>query len=94
MKKGALTEKWIQGVSPADRTSDVAVRTLAGPLGAVLYYLPLAAEKADEDLEHVHQLRVWTRRATAALRSVRGFDSSPSVFVDEEAAQAGAAGGQ
>jgi CHAD domain-containing protein len=65
--KGAPTEKWIQGVSPADRISDVAVRTLPGRLGAVRYYLPLAAENADEDLEHVHQLRVWTRRATAVL---------------------------
>jgi CHAD domain-containing protein len=65
---GALTEKWIQDVSPSDRTSDVAVQTLPGRLCAVLYYLPLAAENADEDLEHVHQLRVWTRRATAALR--------------------------
>jgi hypothetical protein len=66
--QGALTERWVQGVSPADRTIDVAVRTLGGRLDAVLYYLPLAAEKADEDTEYVHQLRVWTRRATAALR--------------------------
>jgi CHAD domain-containing protein len=66
--EGASTEKWIQGVSPADRTIDVAVLTLQGRLGGVLSYLPLAAEKADEDVEYVHQLRVWTRRATAALR--------------------------
>ncbi len=65
---GPLTEKWIQDVSPSDQTSDVALRTLRGRLDAVLYYLPLAAEKADEDIEHIHQLRVWTRRATAALR--------------------------
>jgi CHAD domain-containing protein len=30
--------------------------------------LPLAAEKADDDPEHVHELRVWTRRAGAAFR--------------------------
>ena len=66
--EGASTEKWIQDVSPADRTIDVAVLTLQGRLGGVLSYLPLAAEKADEDVEDVHQLRVWTRRATAALR--------------------------
>src|SRR5262245_21087180 len=66
--QGALTEKWVQGVSRDDRTIDVAVRTLEGRLGAVLYFLPLAVEKADEDAEYVHQLRVWTRRATAALR--------------------------
>ncbi|MGZ3385027.1 MAG: CHAD domain-containing protein, partial [Isosphaeraceae bacterium] len=66
--QGALTEKWVQGLSPADRTIDVAVRTLESRLGAVLYYLPLAAKRADEDAEYVHQLRVWTRRATAVLR--------------------------
>jgi CHAD domain-containing protein/uncharacterized protein Yka (UPF0111/DUF47 family) len=66
--QGASTEKWVQGVSPADRNIDVAVRTMGGRLDAVLHYLPLAAEKADEDAEYVHQLRVWTRRATAALR--------------------------
>ena len=33
----------------------------------MLHYLPLAAEKAGEETEHVHQLRVWARRATAAL---------------------------
>lgn len=64
---GVLTEKWIQDVFPSVETGDVAVRTLQGRLGAVLYYLPLAAEKANEDVEHIHQLRVWTRRATAAL---------------------------
>jgi CHAD domain-containing protein len=63
----ALAEKWVQGVSPADCTVDVAVRTMEGRLGAVLHFLPLAAERADEDTEHVHQLRVWTRRATAAV---------------------------
>jgi CHAD domain-containing protein len=41
---------------------------LQNRLGAVLHYLPLAAEKAGEDVEHVHQLRVWARRAAAALR--------------------------
>ncbi len=66
--QGALTEKWVQGLSPADRTIDVAVRTLKSRLGAVLYYLPLAAKRANEDAEYVHQLRVWTRRTTAAVR--------------------------
>jgi CHAD domain-containing protein len=65
---GELTDKWIQGVTSSDRPSDVAVRTLQVRLGAVQYYLPLAAKKANEDVEYVHQLRVSTRRATAALR--------------------------
>jgi hypothetical protein len=44
------------------------VRALHDRLGAVQQYPPLAAEKAEEDVEHVHQLRVRTRGATAALR--------------------------
>jgi CHAD domain-containing protein len=57
----------IRDVSPRDDTSDVAKRTLAVWLGAVQHYLPLAADRAAEDIEHVHHLRVWTRRAGAAL---------------------------
>jgi CHAD domain-containing protein len=64
----APTEKWIQGASPDDPTNEVAVRTLQSRLGAVLHFLPLAAEKPEEDPDYVHQLRVWSRRATAALR--------------------------
>jgi CHAD domain-containing protein len=60
-------EKWAEGASPGEQVGDVAVRTLAGRLGAVLHYLSLAAEKPSEDVEHTHQLRVWARRATAAL---------------------------
>ncbi len=64
----ARMDKWISGVSPDDRTSDVAGRTLRFRLAAVQHYLPLAAEKPDEDVEYVHELRVATRRTTAALR--------------------------
>jgi CHAD domain-containing protein/uncharacterized protein Yka (UPF0111/DUF47 family) len=62
------SEKWVEGVSPRAGTRDVAVQTLRGRLAAVLRYLPQAAERAGEDAEYVHQLRVWTRRAVAALR--------------------------
>jgi CHAD domain-containing protein len=61
-------DKWVEGESPRDRVADVARRTLAARLAAVQHYLSLAAERADEDVEYVHQLRVWARRATAALR--------------------------
>ena len=64
----ARMDKWIPGVSPADRTSDVADRTLRFRLANVQHYLPLAAKKPDEDIEYVHELRVATRRTTAALR--------------------------
>jgi CHAD domain-containing protein len=64
----ARMDKWIPGVSPDDRTSAVAGRTLRFRLAAVQHYLPLAAEKPDEDVEYVHELRVATRRTMAALR--------------------------
>lgn len=62
------TEKWVLGASADDRVSDVAVLTLQNRLGAILHFLPLAAKKAAEDLEHVHHLRVAARRPMAALR--------------------------
>lgn len=65
--QGQPTEKWIPDVSPADRTIDVAALTLERRLGALLYYLPLAAKRADDDTTYVHQLRIWARRSTAAL---------------------------
>lgn len=64
--KGALPEKWIEAAA-GDRPSDVALLTLQNRLGAVLQCLPPAAKKHKQDVEHVHQLRIWTRRATAAL---------------------------
>ena len=64
---GVPSDKWIPDVLPSDSTVDVAVRTLRNRLDAVLHYLVLAAEKEDSDTEHVHQLRVWSRRAMAAL---------------------------
>jgi CHAD domain-containing protein len=61
-------EKWLQDLSPDDRLSDAAERTLQSRLGAVLHYLPQAAGPAGADAEPVHQLRVWARRAATALR--------------------------
>jgi CHAD domain-containing protein len=66
-------DKWLTGCSPEDRTSDVALVTLQTRLDAVLHYLPLAATDADSDIEHVHALRVWTRRAAAALALYRDW---------------------
>jgi CHAD domain-containing protein len=61
-------DHWLPDISSDEETSEVAKRTLAAWLGAVQHYLPLAADKAAEDIEHVHHLRVWTRRAGAALK--------------------------
>lgn len=63
-----IGKKWINARKPHDPITDVAVHALDNRLAAVLHYLPLAAKKPDEDIEYVHQLRVATRRAAAALR--------------------------
>jgi CHAD domain-containing protein len=58
--------KWLPDVSPDDRTADVAARALAGRLESVRRYLKRVVKSADA--EDAHQLRVWARRADAALR--------------------------
>jgi hypothetical protein len=60
--------KWIGGLSPEMPVADAAARVLRGRFKVVRELLPLAAARAWEDSEYVHQLRVGTRRAGAALR--------------------------
>jgi len=60
--------KWIDELSGDMPLTAAARLVLTVRLGVVRDRLPLAAERADEDVEHVHQLRVATRRAGAALR--------------------------
>jgi CHAD domain-containing protein len=60
--------KWIEGLTPAMPVADAARIVLDARFAVVRHFLPLAAEKPQEDVEHVHQLRVGTRRAAAALR--------------------------
>ena len=64
--------KWINGLSPGMSVADAARVVLAARFEVVRQYLPLAAERPDEDTEHVHQLRVGTRRAGAAVRVFAG----------------------
>jgi CHAD domain-containing protein len=65
--------KWIDGLS-ADGTVRDAVRvSIEARLATVAYWLPLAARPVDEDVERVHQLRVATRRAIAALKLYRDW---------------------
>jgi len=59
--------KWIPDLMPRTPVTDAARRALSVRLEVVRDHLPLALEQADKDSEHVHQLRVGTRRATAAL---------------------------
>jgi CHAD domain-containing protein len=59
--------KWIEDLTPDTPLVDAARRALLVRLEVVRDALPLALRKADKDVEHVHQLRVATRRAGAAL---------------------------
>ena len=60
--------KWIADLTPGMPVADAARAVLTARFVVVRHYLPLAAEKPQEDDEYVHQLRVGTRRAGAALR--------------------------
>jgi CHAD domain-containing protein len=59
--------KWIRELTAAMPLADAARRVLGIRLATVHRALPLAIEDARRDVEHVHQLRVATRRARAAL---------------------------
>ena len=59
--------KWVADASPDEPLADVARRALDMRLGLVWHYLPRAADKPAET-ENVHQLRVATRRAMAAMQ--------------------------
>lgn len=60
--------KWISDLKPELPLAEAARRVFAVRLQVVQDYLPLAALNAEKDIEYVHQLRVGTRRADAALR--------------------------
>ncbi|MFO0927437.1 MAG: CHAD domain-containing protein [Gemmataceae bacterium] len=60
--------KWIQGLRPEMEIREAAEIVLRVRFDVVAEQLPLVMQQAHEDPEHVHQLRVATRRADAALR--------------------------
>jgi CHAD domain-containing protein len=59
--------KWISDLTAETRVADAARRVLTLRLEAVRDGLGRALREAGQDTEHVHQLRVATRRASAAL---------------------------
>jgi len=63
----ARSGKWLTGVGAADPVAEAARLALSSRLDVLKHYLPLAAKKSHQDLEYVHQLRVASRRARAAL---------------------------
>ncbi|MGH7225036.1 MAG: CHAD domain-containing protein, partial [Gemmataceae bacterium] len=60
--------KWISDLKPNTPVVEAARHVLLARLQVVKDYLPRAAQESDDDIEYVHQLRVGTRRADAALR--------------------------
>ncbi len=59
--------KWISDLEAETPLADAARRVLTVRLEVVRDYLPKALHEADKDPENVHQLRVGTRRAGAAV---------------------------
>ncbi len=54
--------KWTKDTKPQHPITAVASRSLREQLQAVWHYAPLAAKRWEEDIKHLHQLRVSTRR--------------------------------
>jgi CHAD domain-containing protein len=71
--------KWISDLKATMPITTAARRVLGVRLGVVRDYLPLAVHEPDKDPEHVHQLRVGTRRAGAAL-DIFSLCLSPKVW--------------
>jgi CHAD domain-containing protein len=67
------SSKWIDGICPDCSVEEAARRSLEARLGAVAHWLPLAAHLSEHDIEHVHRLRVSTRRAVAAIKLYRDW---------------------
>ncbi len=65
-------DKWIPGLRSDMPVAAAAQKALALRLGVVRDRLPAAVFHVDADVENVHQLRVGTRRAAAALRIFAG----------------------
>jgi CHAD domain-containing protein len=59
--------KWIENLTGDMPVAEAARRVLAIRLGVVRDRLAPALHEAERDTEHIHQLRVGTRRARAAL---------------------------
>ncbi len=63
--------KWLKGVSPEQPASLAASKAIEERLNVLWENAARAANYAEEDNEHVHQLRVATRRSVAALKLFR-----------------------
>ncbi|RMF75419.1 MAG: CHAD domain-containing protein, partial [Planctomycetota bacterium] len=69
MKAPIASGKWVEGFDAETPASDAARLVLRSRLAPIGELLDGAANHAADDEEFVHQLRVATRRAAAALRA-------------------------
>jgi CHAD domain-containing protein len=60
--------KWIEGLAPESKAVKAARHVLQSRLALVAHWLPRAVADSDTNPEAVHQLRVSSRRADAAVR--------------------------
>ena len=68
-----LARRELEGLEPRMPAVDAAQRTLQQRLSAVENVLAIAMHRAEDDEECVHQLRVASRRADAALKIFESF---------------------
>lgn len=66
-----LPKRVIQNVDDNASVSALAVESISSRLAAIGKLLPLVVRLAQKDVELVHHLRIWTRRASAALNLFR-----------------------
>ncbi|MCH7752875.1 MAG: CHAD domain-containing protein [Planctomycetes bacterium] len=66
-----MNSKWIDVPSANAPAAEVARQALAARVAKIKRMLPLAADKYQEDVEHVHRLRTSCRRAAAAVEAFR-----------------------
>src|SRR5258707_9928232 len=70
--------RWITGLSAAMPLLEALEIIFRQRYEGVLYYIPLAARRADENIEYVHKLRVECRRLGAVLEVLaEGFPEAP-----------------
>ena len=60
-------DKWLADIDSDEPVHRVGRKAIRVRLAAVMHFLENAGEKSDR-AEAIHQLRIWTRRAAAALR--------------------------
>lgn len=70
--------RWIEGLSAEMPLLEALEVIFRQRFDGVLYYLPLAAEHAGDNIGHVHKLRVACRRLSAVLDILaEGFPEAP-----------------